>query len=75
MEIEKAAIKIKQFEEGGLTDNLSDLEMKFKGMDGQGAKELCGQFDINSELLGCAFEIKKLAAQINVIIHAAGILA
>ena len=47
----------------------------FQGLDANRAKELCGANKLDSNLLSASFELKKLAGQINVVIHAAGILA
>jgi hypothetical protein len=75
MKIEKAAKRVQQFEGESLTDKLSSLEVKFRGLNRRRSKELCNQFELNSDLIASAFEVKNLSAQIHVVIHAIGTLA
>lgn len=74
MEIVQAAKIVQDFEKGCLTDKIADLEIQFRGVNKTGAKELSKNFGLGHDLLASAFEIKKLSSQINVLIHAAGIL-
>ena len=75
MKLEEAAKRVQDFESGSLTDRLSQLESIFQNVGVLQAKELCFSHNLNSQLLSASFELKKLAAQINIIIHATGILA
>ncbi|MFA5292394.1 MAG: hypothetical protein WC496_05090 [Phycisphaerae bacterium] len=75
MEIEKAAKRIHQFEGESLTDKLFSLEVKFRGLNRKESEKMCEQFELNSNLIASAFEVKKLAAQIHIVIHTIGILA
>ncbi|MFH1976838.1 MAG: hypothetical protein ABIJ52_15020 [Pseudomonadota bacterium] len=75
MKLEEAARRVQNFEDGSLTKKLSNLEHIFKGMGAIQAKELCATNKLDANLLSASFELKKLAGQINVVIHAAGILA
>ena len=75
MKLEEAARRVQKFEAGSLTDRLSNLELIFQGSGTNQAKELCDANKLDSNLLSASFELKKLAGQINVVIHAAGILA
>lgn len=74
MNIEDAAKSIQDFENGDLTDRLFHLEANFRGVNNTSAKMLCEQENLTPNLLEAAFSIKKLAAQINVLIHGVGIL-
>lgn len=75
MNLEEAAKRVQEFEAGSLTDRLSKLEHIFKNVGANQAKELCHTNKLDTHLLSASFELKKLAGQINVVIHAAGILA
>lgn len=74
MEIGEAAKRVKNFENGSLTDRLSDLEYEFQGLTRKGALALCETQSLDSDLLTASYHVKSLAGQIHVIIHAAGIL-
>ncbi|MCG8554502.1 MAG: hypothetical protein MJD61_04325 [Proteobacteria bacterium] len=74
MSVEDAARCIKEFESDSLTDRLSELEYKFSGLSKKDVQTLCDAQNLNTNLLKAAYEIKSLAGQINVVIHAAGIL-
>ena len=75
MRIEEAVQKVKRFEGDRLTDKLSSLEREFSGLYKRGIEESCQKHSIDSKLLVSAFEIKKLTSQINISIHAIGMLA
>ena len=75
MKLEEAARKVHDFEDGSLTNKLSNLELRFQGLGANQAKELCAANKLDANLLSASFELKKLAGQINVVIHAAGISA
>ncbi len=74
MELEQAAKKVKSFENDNLAHTLCDIEIEFRGASRVGSEQLCKQFQLDSDLIYSALELKKVAAQINVIIHAVGIL-
>lgn len=57
-----------------LTKRIADLEAELKGAGEIGISQLLAQSDITHELLGSAYLLKKAAGQINVMIHAIGIL-
>jgi hypothetical protein len=69
-----AARHIKAFERGNMTGRLALLESAFCGADRAGASELCKGESIGHALMQAAFAFKVAAGQINVLIHAAGIL-
>ena len=74
MSVARALKALSEFQGESLTTNLAEIERSIVGL---GAKELskfCGGRGINHALIDSAASIKRLAAQINVIIHAAGIL-
>ena len=75
MKIENAARKVQDFEDGSLTDRLSNLELNSQGLGANQIKKLCAINKLDSTLLSAAFKLKKIAGQINVVIHATGILA
>ncbi len=75
MKIEESARRVQNFESDSLTDRLSNLELIFQGLGANQAKGLCDANKLDSMLLSASFELKKIAGQINVVIHAAGILA
>ena len=58
-----------------MTAQLWFLEQQAAGLDRGSLCEFCENERLDSDLLASAFELKKLAGQINVIIHTAGILA
>jgi len=62
------------FRAGSLKAKISDLENTFQGVDVEEANRLLNNFQIDDTLLEGALTIKEVAGQINVIIHAVGIL-
>lgn len=75
MDLEEAARRVKEFEGSSLTSTLSSLESMFQGLDKSDSRKLCGANKLDSLLFAASFELKKLAGQINVVIHSSGILA
>ncbi len=70
-----AAIKtIEAFQGESLTRSLAAIEDEIVGADLVQALNLCARLNVDESFLGSALSIKKVAGQINVIIHAAGIL-
>ena len=74
MELTKAAQKIGQFQKGGLTRHLSKLEAGFHRKNAKQVVSLCADHQLDGDLVDAAFTVKNLAKEINVIIHAVGIL-
>lgn len=74
MNIVDAVNTVKRFESNSLTHTLSHLENIFTGMDRRDCLDQIRKGKIDGNLFAAANELKKLAAQINVIIHAVGIL-
>lgn len=70
----EAAKNIQQFEADSLTNRLSNLEHVFEGADKQASQVLGSEQSVTTSLLDSAFVLKKAAGQINVIVHAVGIL-
>lgn len=70
----ESAKNIQQFEADSLKNRLSSLEDIFEGADKQASQILGGQQNITASLLDSAFVLKEVAGQINVIVHAVGIL-
>src|SRR5438552_3747247 len=69
-----AARQIQSFEGDSLTGRLARLETLFRKANRERAAKLSTSQDIGPGLLRAALELKNLAGQINVLIHAAGIL-
>jgi len=74
MSIDRAIQAIQQFQGGSLTKGISEIEKLIVGFSEKESKKLCIDREINDSFLASALSIKKLAGQINVIIHAASIL-
>lgn len=74
MEIERAIAKVNNFKGDGLTGTLRDIEIEFDKANRANTELLCKKFQLDSDLLSSALKVKKAASQINVIIHAVGIL-
>jgi hypothetical protein len=72
--LEDAVRRLEQFQGTSLTDRLARYERQFQGADRDGAARLCAGAQIDGSLLTAATTVKQLAGQINVVIHAAGIL-
>lgn len=62
------------FQGPSLTDSLSAIERSIVGLNVAEMQTFCGGRGIDHAFMASAVSIKKLAGQINVIIHAAGIL-
>lgn len=74
MSIDQAIEAIKEFQGASLTQSIARIEKRIIGMEVSELENLCKLEKINGSFLTSARSIKKLAGQINVIIHAAGIL-
>ena len=70
----EAARNIQTFESGSLTDRLSALQNSFQGKGKADSESLCSSLNINPSLLDSALVLKKVAGQINVVVHSIGIL-
>ncbi len=74
MSIESAIFAIHRFHGDSLTKSLTGIEQEIRGMGAIAAHALCVNHHIDDDFMASTAEIKNLAGQINVIIHAAGIL-
>lgn len=74
MSIDPAIKAIENFQAESLTKSLSDIESLICSMGINEVQSFCGNRGIDDAFLASALSIKKVAGQINVIIHAAGIL-
>jgi hypothetical protein len=70
----EAASTIEKFERGSLTQRISGIETVLVGLDKRACEEIYPALSIKADLFDSAVTIKKLAGQINVLIHAIGIL-
>lgn len=74
MSIDNAIEAIGKFQGNSLTKSLAELENEIVGADAQESLSFCLEKDINDNFVDSALAIKKVAGEINVIIHASGIL-
>lgn len=74
MSIDQAIQAIANFQGDSLTKSLSGIERDIVGLCLDDVPNFCGAKKIDDAFLVSALSIKKIAGQINVIIHAAGIL-
>lgn len=74
MSIPEALRAIEEFQGESLTENLAAIESAIVGLSVDGIRDLCNDRRIDHGFIASATSIKKVAGQINVIIHAAGIL-
>jgi len=74
MSVERAIETIENFQGHSLTGRLSVLEDEIKGANTQLVDASRKVLNINADFMREAFLIKRIAGQINVVIHAAGIL-
>ncbi len=74
MSIDLALKVIEEFQGDSLTKSLASIERLVVGQDSTGTADFCDDRNIDTGFLTSAMAIKKVAGQINVIIHAAGIL-
>lgn len=70
----EAADKIQKFEAGSLTKQLMRLESSLQGINRAGSENLCSATGVDPTLLESALVLKQTAGQINVVVHAVGIL-
>lgn len=74
MSIDQAIAAIEKFQGDDLTESLSTIETDINGWGFEEAKNFCDSREIDESFMASALSVKKIAGQINVIIHAAGIL-
>lgn len=74
MTIVKALRALEAFQGVSLTESLSDIENRIIGFGVDEVVELCAAKAIDDTFMDSAIAVKRVAGQINVIIHAAGIL-
>lgn len=70
----EAAERIEQFTGESLTKRISGIETNLQGSDKRACETLYSSSDITLALFDSAFTLKKAAGQVNVLIHAVGIL-
>ena len=74
MSLLQAIETIRAFQGESLTASLAAMEQAVQGVSSETSESFCSDWGINDEFLDSALEIKRMAGQINVIIHAAGII-
>jgi hypothetical protein len=74
VDLVEAAENIQDFEAGSLKNRVFNLEKCFQDAGKQTTQTLCRDLNIDTTLLESAFLLKKVAGQINVIVHSVGIL-
>jgi len=72
IDLVKAAEKIQEFEDGSLKNRVLNLEKHFQDADKRATQALCVDLNVDAPLLESAFSLKKVAGQINVVIHSVG---
>jgi hypothetical protein len=75
MKLEEAVRRVQAFAGTSMRDTVAVLEGDFQGLKKESCVELCRNRKLDSNLLRAASELKKLAAQIDVVIHTLGILS
>lgn len=75
MELAQAAARLLEFESGNLRNRLWSLENDFTGLARADVAARCAAEGLDPELLRAASAIKRMASQINVVIHAVGMLS
>lgn len=74
MTIDKALHALEAFQGDSLTESLSDIERCIIGSGVEAVDGFCAERGIDGAFMDSAIAVKRVAGQINVIIHAAGIL-
>lgn len=74
MSLDHAIEAIQKFQGESLTASLSSIESELRGFCTDKIEAFCLARNLSKEFITSALEIKKVAGQINVIIHAAGII-
>lgn len=74
MTIELALRALEVFQGESLTERLADIESRIVRTELNGVGEFCAACGIDENFMQSALAIKQISGQINVIIHAAGIL-
>lgn len=74
LDIVAAARTLSAFADSSLTDRIGKLERRFAGRNGAEISALTSEERVGHELLDAAYFFKRLAGQINVMIHTIGIL-
>ncbi|MDZ4200690.1 MAG: hypothetical protein U1C96_00880 [Gallionella sp.] len=72
--INQAIEAIEHFQGSSLTESLSGIESRLRGLGLNDIQQFCESRKIDDDFLTSTLAVKKIAGQINVIIHAAGIL-
>ena len=65
---------IKSFTRDDLTGRIAELESAVKGCDGEGCRAKEVEAGVTADLLAAAYDVKRAAGQINVLIHAVAVL-
>ena len=74
MSIEEAIIKIERFKGSDLTSSIATIEADIVGFDRSDSDSYCVDRRIDFDLLESALTVKRASSQIDVIIHATGIM-
>ncbi|KFZ30171.1 hypothetical protein IDSA_11455 [Pseudidiomarina salinarum] len=74
MNVENALQALREFEGESLTSSLSEIERNILGLGVEGIDGFCAARGIDGALINSALLVKRVVGQINVIMHAAGIL-
>jgi hypothetical protein len=74
MEVMDLIAQIEKFKDGSLTRQIAALEKQLVNVSSSEIEATVGQYHIDSRLLEAALAVKRLNAQIDVVVHTVGIL-
>lgn len=74
LELTKAAEEVQRFESGSLTAHISKVEREMKGLRAEQLSAKLADLGIGESVLTAATTLKRVLGQVNVLIHAVGIL-
>jgi hypothetical protein len=73
-DLRHAIAQLQAFAGQSLTSRIASLEIALEGANTEQASRLLERESVNREILGSAYLVKRVAGEINVVIHALGIL-
>ena len=74
MELARAAEEVQRFESGALTARISGAEQTLEGLRAEQLPATLVELGVGESLLSAATVLKRAVGQVNVLIHAVGIL-
>jgi hypothetical protein len=74
LNLAEATRNLEGFQGGSLTDRIAEIEWDLRGKNNQECEDALSSLGVSRTLLESAYALKSVAGQINVVIHAIGIL-